>query len=70
MKFENAMVAMRKGFKVQRKSAMNRLNAVCFYIEGGKIITEQTHELSNHKKEPLASLSNGSIMSEDWVALK
>ena len=70
MRFENAICAMRKGYKVQRKSCMNRMNAVRLFMKDGKIYTEQTHELSARKVEELAAINARMIMAEDWVAYK
>ena len=70
MRFENAICAMRKGYKVQRTSTRNRINAVCLFIKDGKVYTEQTHELSSHKIEELAVVNAKMIMAEDWAALK
>ena len=70
MNFENALCAMRKGYKVQRKSLRNRLNAICLYIENGFLISEQTHELSMHKKEQLTCVSERGLMASDWEVLK
>ena len=70
MKFMNAMVAMEKGFKVQRESQKGRLNGLCYYLKDGHIWTEQTHDLSNHKKEQLLTLSEKSIIADDWELVK
>ena len=70
MKFMNAMVAMEKGFKVQRNSQKNRLNGLCYYLKDGHIWTEQTHNLSNHRTEQLLILSEKSIMADDWELVK
>lgn len=70
MKFMNAMVAMEKGFKVQRESQKGRLNGLCYYLKDGHIWAEQTHDLSNHKKEQLLTLSEKSIIADDWELVK
>lgn len=70
MLFENALVALRKGYKVQRRSTKKRLNAVCLYMENGYLYSEQTHELSSHKKEKVWGVSIGNVLAEDWEVLK
>lgn len=70
MKFENAMCAMRKGFKVQRKSLMKRINAICLFMKNEEIYSEQTHPLSPHKIERIYGVSYNMLMAEDWIALK
>ena len=70
MEFQNALVAVKKGYKIQRKSMRNRLNAVCIYLEGDCLMTKQTHELSEHRNIPLISLSSKNIMAKDWMAFK
>lgn len=70
MLFEQAICAMRKGYKVQRKSTKNRLNAVCLYMKNGYLYSEQTHELSNHRKEKVWGVSVGNMLAEDWEAFK
>ena len=67
MKFENALVAMRKGLKVQRASTKGRLNSVCLFMRKGKIYTKQTSPLSEHKISELVSLSANQIAAEDWT---
>lgn len=67
MKFENAMVAMRQGYKVQRESTKGRLNGVCLYIKDNKLYAEQTHELSEHKTKELLALNVSQILATDWT---
>lgn len=67
MKFENAVVAMRQGFKVQRDSCKGRLNGVCLYIKDNKLYAEQTHELSAHKTTEVFALNASQIMATDWT---
>ena len=70
MKFMNALCAMEKGFKVQRESQKGRLNGLCYYLKEGHIWTEQTHDLSNHRTEQLLTLSEKSIIADDWELVK
>lgn len=70
MRFENAMVAMRKGYKVQRKSLKRRLNAIRLFMKYDVIYSEQTHELSSHKIEKIYGVSYSMLMAEDWEATK
>lgn len=70
MKFENAMVAMRKGYKVQRKQNKERLNGVCFFIKDGVMYSEQTHELSSKVVFVMNYVNQNALMAEDWEVLK
>lgn len=70
MKFEQAMLAMRKGYKVQRKSLKERLNAVCLFMKDGLLYSEQTHPLNMHKVERIYGVSYNAILAEDWIALE
>lgn len=70
MRFENAIVAMRKGYKVQRKSLKKRLNAIRLFIENDALYSEQTHELSQHKVDKVYGISYNMLMAEDWEATK
>ena len=70
MEFQNALVAIKKGYKVQRKSIRNRLNAVCIYLEGNELVSEQTHPLSEHKKNTLSNITTKSLLATDWIAYK
>lgn len=70
MKFENAMVAMRKGFKVQRKQNKNRLNGVCLFIKDGIMYSQQTHDLSSKAVETTNYIYQTALMAEDWEAFK
>ena len=67
MKFQNALVAMEQGYKVQRESTKNRLNGVCLYMKDGKIYAEQTHDLSAHKTTELFALNVSQILAKDWT---
>lgn len=69
MKFENAMVLMRKGHKVQRKSLRKRINAICLFIKNEELFSEQTHELSTHKVERIYGVSYNMLMAEDWITI-
>ena len=70
MLFENALNLMRKGYKLQRESQKKRLNAICLYMENGILMSEQTHELSKHRKEPLRTLFCNAMMADDWVIIE
>jgi hypothetical protein len=61
---------MEQGYKVQRKSQKRRLNGLCYYLRNGHIWTEQTHELSQHRKDMLLTLSEKSITATDWEVVK
>ena len=67
MNFENAIVAMRKGYKVQRESSKGRLNGVCLYMKNNKIFAEQTHEMSQHKITELLALNASQLLASDWT---
>lgn len=70
MKFENALVAMRKGYTVQRQKNKDRLNGVCLFIKDGVMYAKRTHQLSNHTIVDVYHLPSSSIMAEDWEAFK
>ena len=70
MEFQNALVAIKKGYKVQRKSLKSRINSVCIYLEDGKLVSQQTHPLSEHKKNPLDSITTKCLLATDWIAFK
>lgn len=67
MEFQNALVALKKGFKVQRESGKNRINAVCLFIKKGKLYAKQTHEMSEHKVKEVLSLSVAQLLADDWT---
>ena len=70
MNFENGLVALRKGFKIIRRSQKHRLNAVCLFMKDGVIWTEQVHPDSEHKKDTPLNLPTRAICANDWEAFK
>ena len=67
MKFENALVALKQGLKIQRISNRRRLNAICLFMKNGKLYTQQTHPLSEHKITEFTSLNASMILADDWT---
>ena len=67
MKFENALVAMRKGLKVQRESSKGRLNGVCLFMKKGVIYAKQTHEMSSHAVKELSAINSSQLLADDWT---
>ena len=71
MNFENALVAMRKGFKVIRKKSLSRLNGVYYTLENGVLYTTPCCDCGfRRKKEVVVSLSGSSILADDWTVYK
>lgn len=63
MRFENALVALRKGYKVCRRCSINRLNGVYFSMENGSI---DSFAMADNKKGFFSGFSKGSIEASDW----
>lgn len=62
MKFENALVAMRKGYKIHRKSDANRY----FYLKEGIIMHHKPYGIIRDGIQ--SSFAITQIMADDWRA--
>lgn len=71
MKFENALVAMRKGYKIMRYDSKDKLSCCCYHMdEKGCIIVSHPNRERTIDNNDLLTLATNSILAEDWVAFK
>lgn len=64
MRFENALVALRKGYKVCRKKNLNRLNGIYYKLSDGTI---SSYTMSGDRQTLFVSFVLQSVLAEDWV---
>lgn len=64
MKFENALVALRKGYKVCRKTSINRLNGVYYKMDKEGHIRSYSTQTS--KETFFAVWNTYSVEATDW----
>ena len=69
MKFENAIVAMRKGFKVCRQKNLNRLNGVYYMInkKTGELEVGQMRTGTVRREPDCVQIDHKNITAEDWI---
>lgn len=72
MKFENAIVAMRKGYKVCRKKNLNRMNGIYLMInkKTGQLETGQIHTNVVRRPPDVICVDCDNITAEDWMLLE
>lgn len=63
MRFENAMVALRQGYKICRQKNVNRLNGIYYKMTDGHI---KSYSISNNAPGWCIAFSLNSVEAEDW----
>lgn len=67
MRFENAMVALRQGYKVCRQKNVNRLNGIYYKMKDGHI---DSYSIIGNYKGDCIGFSLNSIEADDWMVYK
>lgn len=69
MLFENAIIMMRKGYKVCRKKNLNRMNGIYLMInkKTGELEVGQIHSNVVRRSPDIICLDVWNIIADDWM---
>lgn len=67
MRFENALVALRQGYKVCRKTSYNRMNGIYYKMDKDTI---NSYSMMNNKQSHYVIFSLNHVLANDWTVYK